>query len=38
MKALASDRDIMQNEKGYLEERIKKQNEELADMKFRMGK
>ena len=37
MRALASDRDIMQSEKAYLEERIKKQNEELADLKFRLG-
>ncbi len=36
MKVLFADRDIVQNEKKFLEERIKKQDERLNDLEYQI--
>ena len=36
MKSLVADRDLIENEKKYLEERIKKQDERVLDLEYQV--
>lgn len=36
MKSLTADRDILENEKKYLEEKIKKNDERILDLEYQV--